>query len=232
MPVLTTLRSRPVLQFTLAAAVAAGVLAGLPLCRGGGEPVKADKSDAAADAGKAEEGYVSLFDGKTLNGWVVTECKADVEDGKLVILDGNGFIRNDKIYGDFILEVDWKNRKPEKYDSGIYFRSDLPRKNNHWPDRYQINLQQGQEGNIVAHKTAKSTGLARGGEWNHFRFTCIGPKASLEINGKPAWSVDDIKPPTGYIGIQVEVPGGGQFEFRNIRIKPLTPPTTAPATQP
>ncbi len=192
----------------------------------------ADAPAAQPSKEKAEEGFVSLFDGKTLDGWVVTECKAAVEEGNLAILDGNGFVRSDKIYGDFILEIDWKARTADKYDSGIYFRSDLPRPKNHWPDRYQINLKQGDEGNVVAHKTARSKGLIKAGEWNHFRFTCIGAHADLEINGQKAWSVDDIVPQTGYIGLQVEVPGGGQFDFRNIRIKALTPPVTPPATAP
>lgn len=185
-------------------------------------------AEPAADA----DGYVSLFDGKTLDGWVVTECKVAVEDGKLVILDGLGFVRSEKIYGDFVLDVDWKNRKADKYDSGVYFRSDLPRPNNHWPDRYQINLLKGEEGTLVAHKTAKAKNMATPGEWNHFKLTCVGPKATLEINGKPAWTAEDIKPTQGYVGFQCEVPNGGQFEFRNIRIKPLTPPVTPPATQP
>src|SRR5437868_6263839 len=97
------------------------------LALSGGGFVAVRAADAATDK-KPEEGFVSLFDGKTLAGWVVTECKAEVKDGNLVILDGNGFIRSEKIYGDFILEVDWKNLKAEKYDSGIYFRSPLPRK--------------------------------------------------------------------------------------------------------
>jgi hypothetical protein len=194
------------------------------------EPVKtATPASADAAPAKAEKGFISLFDGKSLAGWVVTGCKAEVEDGKLVIVDGNGFIRSEKIYGDFILEVDWKNRKPEKYDSGIFIRADLPRKNNNWPDRYQLNLLQGAEGNLIPHKTAKSAGLAKAGEWNRFKVTCVGPNVELEINGKPAWKIDDLKAAQGYIGIQVEVPGGGQFEFKNIRIKPLTPPVDPPA---
>jgi len=180
----------------------------------------------AEDAKPDAEGFISLFDGKTLNGWTVTTCKADVENGCIVILEGKGFVRSDKIYGDFVLELDWKNRKEKDYDSGVYFRSALPRKNNAWPDRYQINLKQGEEGSLVGNKNAKVTGMAKGGEWNHMRLTVKGDTAALEMNGKQAWTVENIQPEQGYIGLQVETPNGGQFEFKNIRIKPLTPPVT------
>src|SRR5438270_8091002 len=91
---------------------------------------------AAADDSSSKQpsdGFVSLFDGKTLDHWIVTDCKVEVKDGAIVIEDGLGFVRSDKIYGDFILEIDWKNLKQTKYDSGIYFRSDLPQGKNHWP---------------------------------------------------------------------------------------------------
>jgi lysophospholipase L1-like esterase len=176
---------------------------------------------ARNSGGGAAADFVPLFNGKNLDGWHVLNCDVAVEDGSLVIKDGNGFVYADGKYTDFVLEIDWKARRDKKYDSGIYFRSDLPAKGQNWPARYQVNLQEGYEGNIVAHNKAKSTGLIKAGEWNHFQLTVVGSKASLEINGKPAWAVDDIQPPTGVVGIQVEVPGGGQFEFKNIRIKTI-----------
>src|SRR5688572_24526362 len=94
----------------------------------------------AADKPAADDGFVPLFDGRTLNGWVVTNCKAAVEGGNLVILEGNGMVRADKVYGDFILELEWKPRKAEKWDSGVYFRAPPPRRGQPWPDRYQVNL--------------------------------------------------------------------------------------------
>ena len=43
----------------------------------------------------------------------------------------------------------------------------------------------------------------------------------MEINGKPAWEVEGIEPAAGYVGIQVEVPGGGEFEYKDILITEL-----------
>jgi len=170
----------------------------------------------------AAEGFKrQLFNGKDLSGWHVTRCEAGVEDGALVLQNGNGFVRSDHRYKDFVLELDWKSRQAEKWDSGIYFRSELPGPTGRaWPTLYQVNLAQGMEGN-VKDLNASSTGLIKPGEWNHFKLTVVGATAALEINGQHAWKVDGVKAADGYIGLQAETPIGGQFEFRNITITEL-----------
>lgn len=172
----------------------------------------------------AEEppGYAApLFDGQTLEGWKVTGCEAVVENGALLLKRGDGFVRTDHRYGDFILELDWKALAADKWDSGIYIRSDLPPEGKPWPGRYQVNLLKGGEGNLIGVKGAESIGLVKDGDWNHFKLTVIGLAASLEINGKPAWKADGLEAPSGYIGFQSEVPLGGQFLFKEIRITEL-----------
>ncbi|MEX2141742.1 MAG: DUF1080 domain-containing protein [Pirellulales bacterium] len=165
----------------------------------------------------------ALFNGKDLAGWIITNCKVAVEDGSLVLDEGNGFVRSNLKYGDFVLELDWRARQASKYDSGIYVRSEFPssQRNRNWPDRYQINLKEGEEGNLVSVPSAGRKGLVKRGEWNHFKITAVGPKLSLEINGHPAWTFDGLKENTGYIGLQAETPLGGQFEFKNVRLTEL-----------
>lgn len=161
---------------------------------------------------------VCLFDGKTLAGWKVIGCEAKVQDGVILLEAGNGVVRTEKKYRDYVLELDWKALKSEKWDSGIYFRCDDPPAKRPWPKEYQANLRQGQEGNVPGLKGAESKGLVRDGQWNHFRLTVIGTKAKMEINGQPAWEADGIAQPEGYIALQAEIPGGGQFLFRNIAV--------------
>ena len=174
---------------------------------------------AAYGPAKPEGFKESLFNGKNLDGWVVTGCEAGVEKGLLVLKDGDGFVRSVQRYGDFILELDWKARKPSQYDSGIYIRADLPTGKHVWPAKYQVNLKQGEEGTIVGMKEATmSSGLVKPGDWNHFKITCIGKTAALEINGSPAWKTDKLENLDGFIGLQSEVKNGGQFEFRNFEI--------------
>lgn len=176
------------------------------------------------DAASAEEqaGYAtSLFDGKTLDGWKVTGCEAVVENGAILLKGGDGFVRTDNRYSDFVLELDWKALAADKWDSGIYIRSELPPEGKPWPGRYQVNLLKGGEGNLIGVKGAESKGLVKSGQWNHFKLTVVGKGASLEINGQPAWKAEGLEAASGYIGFQAEVPLGGQYLFKDIRLTEL-----------
>ena len=161
----------------------------------------------------------SIFDGKTLKGWKVERCEAEVKDGAILLKAGNGVVYHDKRYTDFVLDLEWKALKKDNWDSGIYFRCELPKGKRPWPKRWQANMRKGQEGDVGGLKGATSKGLVKDGEWNHFQLSVIGSKASLVINGKPAWKADGIKEKDGYIILQAEIPSGGQFLFRNIRVK-------------
>jgi hypothetical protein len=165
---------------------------------------------------------VALFDGKTLTGWDVLKCEADVENGSILLKAGNGMVQTKKKYADFVLEWDWKSLKPDQWDSGVYFRYDSIPANQPWPPRYQANLRKGAEGNVDGLEDAASHGLFKKGEWNSFKLTVRGTSAELEINGKSAWKADGLKgPKEGFIGLQAEIPGGGQCLFRNLYITEL-----------
>jgi hypothetical protein len=173
-----------------------------------------------AQAGEAE-GWVDLFNGKDLAKWDVLTCEAEIQDGALLIKAGNGLVQTKEQFADFVLDYEWKALKADRWDSGVYFRYTEVPKGRPWPPRYQANLAKGIEGNVGELKGAASKDLTKPGEWNRFVLTVRGTKASLEINGKPAWEADGLKEPKGFISLQAEVPGGGQFLFRNVRIKPL-----------
>ncbi len=59
-----------------------------------------------------KEGWTSLFDGKTLNGWKRLAGTADytVQDGAIVGTtvagSGNSFLVTERQFGDFVLEMD------------------------------------------------------------------------------------------------------------------------------
>jgi hypothetical protein len=173
----------------------------------------------ATVAGAAEP--VELFDGKTLDGWDVIGCEAVVQDGAILLKSGNGLVQAKKRYGDFMLEYEWKALNPTMWDSGVYFRYETVPPGRPWPHRYQVNLRKGLEGNIDGFANGKNTVATKPGEWNQFQLTVKGNTASLKVNGKPSWTVDGISPATGWLALQAEIPGGGQFLFRNIRITDL-----------
>lgn len=76
-----------------------------------------------------EEGFVPLFDGKSLEGWKQHGGKAKyrVENGEIVGSSvpntPNSFLCTEKEYGDFILEVEFK--VDPKLNSGIQIRSQV-----------------------------------------------------------------------------------------------------------
>ena len=168
----------------------------------------------------AEES-VSLFDGKTLKGWDVLTCEAVVKDSAILLTAGNGLVQSKKQYSNFVLEYEWKAIKSKGWDSGVYFRyTDVP-KGRSWPGRYQVNLRQGMEGDLGGFPQGKNKIATKEGEWNHFELTVKGSTAALKVNGKQAWKVDGIKVPKGFIALQAEIPGGGQFLFRKVLIREL-----------
>lgn len=174
-------------------------------------------------AAEADKKPKPLFDGKTLDGWKVVRCQAEVQDGAILIKGGNGVVRPDREFKNYVLELDWKALKEKNWDSGIYIRCPDPDPNGKrpWPQKYQVNLRQGDEGNMAELPAARSKGLCKDREWNHFKLTVKGTACELEINGKPAWKADGLEVPSGFISLQAEVPGGGQFLFKNITIVEL-----------
>src|SRR5437588_5957335 len=77
---------------------------------------------------KKSEGWVNLFDGKTLNGWkqVTGTATYTVENGQIVgitvINSPNSFLVTKKEYGDFVLELDNKVDDTTS-NSGVQTRS-------------------------------------------------------------------------------------------------------------
>ena len=86
---------------------------------------------AAASLAAAEPKWVSLFDGKTLNGWkrVQDVAKYEVRDGAIVGIvveeaKTNSFLITEQSFGDFIFECEFK--ADPGINSGVQFRSSLP----------------------------------------------------------------------------------------------------------
>ncbi len=157
------------------------------------------------------------------NPWIVmNEAEVQFAGENLIRLKaGNGWLRSFHKYRDFVLALEWKALKAAEYDAGIYVRT-LTEGAPFPKGAYQINLLDGAEGNIRGLPGAESKGLIRRGEWNRFEITVKADTVALVINGKPAWNSKGIKTKVGYVGLQCEVPKGGEFEFRNIKITELS----------
>ncbi len=164
---------------------------------------------------------VALFDGRTLDGWDVIACEAVVQDGAILLKSGNGLVQTKKKYRDFVLEYEWKALKDDRWDSGVYFRYDVVPEGRPWPRRYQVNLRKGMEGDLDGFPAGKNAVAIKAGDWNRFVLTVRGATAALKVNDQSAWQVDGLEVRDSHLALQAEVPGGGQFLFRNIRLTEL-----------
>ena len=170
----------------------------------------------AADAGKGE----SLFNGKDLAGWApVHDVTFVVTNGSLRLVKGMGWLRTDRQFAAFILEVEWRALEPG-YDSGLFIRAGLEGKP--WPkDGWQVNLKDAALGGLVkGFKTVVPAETPRMpvNQWVKFRLEVRGKKIALDVDGERAWEFSELDADRGYIGIQVE---DKAFDFRNLRIQEL-----------
>ena len=163
----------------------------------------------------------SLFNGNDLSGWHTHRCQAAASNGILTIKEGNGLLWHDFRVRDFVLELEWRPLKTEKYDSGIYFRCEVPEEGKPFPAKYQVNLKQGDEANLIGFPLGRSKGIVKPGEWNRMKLHVSGETAEMTINDQPAWKVSGVDIREGHVGIQVEVPLGGEYEFKNIFLTEL-----------
>ena len=176
-------------------------------------------------AEKVEEGFVSLFDGKTLDGWhLMNGAKFVVEDGVIKHNVGHGWLRSDKEYADFILCLEFRFMKPNQ-DGGVFLRAVKEGKD--WPDRkYEVQVQNtrrmamifGAQHDLNVELVQKV--LKPDGEWNEYDIKIVGSSIEVRLNGhlvSTSNSADALK--RGYLGLQGE---NGSHEYRNIRIKDLS----------
>ena len=189
--------------------------------------------------------FQPLFDGKTLDGWVVKgepgkEGPQDewlVKDGLLTVNPGHSWLSTKEMYGDFVLRLAW--RVPVNGNSGVFLRvPDLKPGEQPYVQGIEIQVldDQGPEytgklkpwqyaGSIYGVVPAENTGYKGPGQWNTLEITCRGETIEVVMNGNKAAAADVTKlaelkdrPRRGYIGLQNH---GTGVEYRGIEIKVL-----------
>ena len=204
----------------------------------------AEEAQPAAAAGLSEEeakqGFTSLFDGKTHDGWQGATKGYAVENGAFVCAPG-GNLFTTKEYGDFIFRFEFK--LPPGGNNGVGIRTPLKgnpayvgmeiqilddghEKYRGWLKPYQVH------GSIYGVVPAKRGHLKPAGQWNSEEILCKGSQVKVTLNGVVIVDADlaKIDKPMdgnehpglhnkkGYIGF---LGHGDRVEFRNIRIKEL-----------
>jgi hypothetical protein len=199
---------------------------------------------ALATAASLQAGpWESLFNGKDLTGWKQVNGKAPyaVVDGAIVgtaIAEAppvNSFLRSEKVFGDFILEMEIKQEGLS--NGGIQFRSETRDGPTGRVFGYQFEIDPSERawtGGIYDEArrgwlypgTLNPAGqkLYKYGAWNKIRIEAIGDSLRTWVNDQPVAHVVDNVTPRGFIALQVhgiQNPNqvGFKTSWRNIRIQ-------------
>lgn len=192
---------------------------------------------SCASFGQAQEnGFVPLFDGKTLTGWKGDPELWSVVDGNIVgstekkQLKGNSFLATDKTYKNFVVKVKFKLHN---HNSGVQVRSKLH--DNFKVTGYQADIadnnflgilyEEGGRGILKNVDGAEVGKHVKKGDWNEYEITCDGPKIKQVLNGFTTvdyTETDEKKGATeGVIALQMHTGPKMMIEFKDIQIKEL-----------
>lgn len=199
------------------------------------------------------DGWVLLFDGKTLDGWTTPEGRpgrTPVEDGCINPHGCGGYMlvhRGD--WSDFVLSLDFKISP--HCNSGVFVRT--------FPLTPRPGKDVGYNGLEIAIDDTRTSGyhdtgalydlvapsanaMKPVGEWNHLKITCDGPRLSVVLNGRAvtaadldAWTEPNRRPdgtPHKFDIAYRDHPRhgfvglqdhGAACWYRNIKLRPLRP---------
>jgi hypothetical protein len=196
----------------------------------------------AADK-KRDPVFVSLFDGKTLDGWEGNLKMFRVDEGAIVAgtqkerIPNNEFLCTKKTYDNFELRLQAK-LVGKGTNAGIQFRSKrIP--NHHEVIGFQADIgvmrgdtliwgalydESRRRKFLVEGDQAELKKVVRPDGWNDFVIRCEGSHIQIRVNGYLA--VDYVEKDadiagSGIIGVQIHSGEPAEASYRNIRIKEL-----------
>ena len=187
-----------------------------------------------------EKGWISLFDGKTLQGWKESGAKGSfyVEEGKLV---SNGKPMGHLFYAGSVKDAKFKNfelkmdvlTKPGA-NAGVYFHTKYQPKG--WPQagfEAQVNATHRdhlKSGGIYGVADVKDVAPHKDNVWWEYHITVKGRKVTIRVNGKTTmvWTqpkdwkgkFPDRRLGGGTFALQAHDPKSVVY-FKGIRVKPL-----------
>ena len=186
-------------------------------------------------------GHVSIFDGKSFDGWEGNLEAFRIEDGSIVggslerEVPRNEFLCTTKEYGDFELRLKVKLAgDPARANAGIQVRSRrVP--NHHEMIGYQADMGQhywgclydeSRRNRILAKSDAEELRQVLNVDgWNDYVIRCVGPRVELWMNGYK--TVDYVETDAsieqaGLIGLQIHSGPPTESWYKDITIKVLS----------
>jgi hypothetical protein len=205
------------------------------VCQGGEEPAA-----GCCCQNDPEQGFTSLFDGKTLDGWQ-GDTKGYQVDGGVIICQPGGNLFTAKEYADFIFRFEFK--MPPMGNNGVGIRTPLKGNpayagmeiqilDDHYKEKHPQLKPYQFHGSIYGVVPAKPGHQKPIGEWNREEILCQGSHVRVTLNGTVIVDADldkiektmdghdhpGLHNEKGYIGF---LGHGSRVEFRNLRIKEL-----------
>jgi len=190
-----------------------------------------------------QAGWVELFNGEDMEGWIQRGGKANYTakdgmiEGSTVPNTPNSFLCTEKNYGDFELQLEFK--VDPQLNSGIQIRSiSDPEIKNGRVHGYQVEIDpserawscgiydEGRRGWLFDLKDNPEARYAfKQNEWNHYRIVAVGDSIKTWINGVAAADLTDDMTSEGFIALQVHGVGGRKdpikVTWRNIRLREI-----------
>ena len=205
--------------------------------------VAAQAQDATIKPG--EKGFVTLFDGKSLNGWKLIRGHGPgyvVKDNVLVCpADGGGNLLTEKEYSNFVFRFEFKTepggnngvgiRAPYEGDAAYQGMEIQILDDGH--ERYKGKIKSEQHHGSVYDVIPARTGFLKpAGQWNEEEIMARGSRIRVTLNGVIILDADlnivreeavlkkhpGLKNKSGHIGF---LGHGSLIEFRNVRVKTL-----------
>jgi len=184
---------------------------------------------------EAREGFVSLFDGRTLDGWEGDKENYVVEEGSLVCKKGRPkTLYTAKDYADFQFRFEFLQQPGTQGNNGIGIRCppggrwiEIQIFNNHHERSKTLKPYQF-HGSVYGLVPAKQGHLKPAGQWNSQEILVQGRKIKVTLNGAVIVDADldqlgpDAHPPAPRDKGRISFLGhGDRLEFRNLRVKEL-----------
>jgi hypothetical protein len=192
---------------------------------------------STAPTASAEDGFKSLFNGRSLKGWVGEENLWSVEDGVILGKTGprkirhNTFLSTKKSYSDFVLRV---KVKLKNHNSGIQFRSE--QRDDYVVAGYQADIADNEYfgmlyeeqkrgfmpywGKISKEEKDAIAAAVKRDDWNQYEIICLGDHIKMILNGHTVLDIVDPEgAKKGIIALQLHAGPSMEVRFKDLEIK-------------
>lgn len=183
-----------------------------------------------------ETGWVSLFNGKDLTGWVkVGQEKWEVADGVIHgqgVTKEYGYLRTEKMYKDFELSLRFKAEADG--NSGVFFRTEFEGETPKVLHGLQFEIDRGINRHTcgvygdgrawVVWPAPENETVIKPYDWNDMYMKVEGNRYICRLNGVLMVDFTDPAPRSfdGYIALQLHSGGEGNMKFKDIYIRDLS----------